>query len=228
MALLFTYDEAGGFFDHVPPPNQACIARSGATDAPYYELGVRIPMVVVSPYARPNYVSHVVQEHTALTRLIEAVFDLPALTARDANSDALLDLFDFSGAPPLLQPPAAPAAGTKGCFGSIVLTTDKPNYAVGDPIHISFTGAPGNNGKDWIAVYTYPAAGATPPEPGSLAFQYIDGTHTPGASPAMGTITIDASSVSMATWPLPSGEYIAYYLLNGGLVQASSIDFHVQ
>jgi phospholipase C len=116
LALLWTYDEAGGFFDHVPPPNMACIARPGnPKDTPYFELGVRIPMVVISPYARPGYTSHVVQEHTAITRLIETVFNLPALTSRDANSDALLDLFDFSCPPAFLSPPPAPAAGTGGC-----------------------------------------------------------------------------------------------------------------
>jgi phospholipase C len=115
LAILWTYDEGGGFADHVPPPNKACLASQSAMDAPYFELGVRVPMVVISPWARPHYVSHVVQEHTALTRFIEAVFDLPALTARDANSDALLDMFDFSCAPALLTPPAAPAPGTKGC-----------------------------------------------------------------------------------------------------------------
>jgi phospholipase C len=116
LAILWTYDEAGGFFDHVPPPNMACVARPGnPKDTSYVELGVRIPMVVMSPYARPGYTSHVVQEHTAITRLIETVFDLPALTSRDANSDALLDLFDFGCPPAFLTPPPAPASGTNGC-----------------------------------------------------------------------------------------------------------------
>jgi phospholipase C len=99
----------------VPPPNQACVARPGTVDDEYFELGERVPLVVVSPYARPHSVSHVVQEHTAITRFIETVFGLPALTARDANSPALLDLFDFSCAPPMLNPPPAPAAGIGGC-----------------------------------------------------------------------------------------------------------------
>jgi phospholipase C len=69
---------------------------------------------VISPYAKPHFVSHVVQEHTAITRFIEVLFGLPALTARDANSDGLLDMLDFT-APALLAPPVAPAAGTGGC-----------------------------------------------------------------------------------------------------------------
>jgi phospholipase C len=55
-----------------------------------------------------------VHDHTAITRFIEAVFDLPALTARDANSDALLDLFDFSCQRDL-SVPAAPDVGSGGC-----------------------------------------------------------------------------------------------------------------
>jgi phospholipase C len=115
LALIWTYDEAGGFADHVPPPQHACIARPVPEDAAFEELGVRVPLVVVSPYARSHHVSHVVHDHTAITRLIEAIYDLPALTARDANSDALLDLFDFTAPPALLIPPPAPAAGIGGC-----------------------------------------------------------------------------------------------------------------
>ncbi|HVV48490.1 MAG TPA: alkaline phosphatase family protein [Polyangia bacterium] len=115
LAMVWTYDEAGGFADDVPPPNAACVARpENPRDAPFFELGVRVPLAVISPYARPHFVSHVAQEHTAITRFIEVVFGLPALTARDANSDALLDLFDFT-APALLVPPVAPDAGTGGC-----------------------------------------------------------------------------------------------------------------
>ena len=110
-ALIFTYDEAGGFHDHVPPPT-SCVPT--AKDAASTELGVRVPLLVISPYARPHYVSHVQHEHTSITRFVEAVFDLPALTARDANSDALLDMFDFSCTPTAALPDA-PQAGSGEC-----------------------------------------------------------------------------------------------------------------
>jgi phospholipase C len=113
MAIILTYDEAGGFFDHVPPP-PACVPSKDAANAAFNRLGIRLPMVVVSPWARAGYVSHVPQEISSITRFIELVYDLPALTRRDANSTALLDLFDFS-TPHLMTPPAAPAAGTGGC-----------------------------------------------------------------------------------------------------------------
>jgi phospholipase C len=111
LAMLWTYDEAGGYADHVPPP-AGCSADPGF--ALSTSRGPRVPMGVISPWARRGYVSHEVTDHTALTRFIEVVFDLPALTARDANSAALLDLFDFSCGRDLSTPPP-PAAGTGGC-----------------------------------------------------------------------------------------------------------------
>ncbi len=110
-ALILTYDEAGGLPDHVAPPS-ACLASPDQTAFDHY--GIRVPMMLVSPYARPHYVSHVLHDHTSVLRLIEAVFDLPALTGRDANADALLDMFDFV-CPAQVAPPAAPAAGTGAC-----------------------------------------------------------------------------------------------------------------
>jgi phospholipase C len=119
IAIIWTYDEGGGFADDVPPPDSACVARpDNPLDTPFVELGVRVPFAVISPYARFHYVSHVVHEHTAITRFIELVFNLPALTARDANSDALLDMFDFD-LPALLVPPPAPGAGTGGCPSTV-------------------------------------------------------------------------------------------------------------
>ena len=229
IALLWTYDEAGGFFDHVPPPNKACIARPGnSKDTSFYELGVRIPMIVISPYARAGYVSHVVQEHTAITRFIETVFGLPALTSRDANSDALLDMFDFDCSPAFLTPPAAaPAAGTGGCDGAVKLSVGSPTYSVGQAITISFSGAPGNNPQDWIGVYTDPALGPTTPSPGSLAYQFIGGTHTATTSPVSGMVTIDATAAGTQPWPLPAGGYVAYYLLNNGYIDVASVTFTV-
>jgi phospholipase C len=111
LAIVWTYDEAGGFADHVPPP-EGCVARP--EDASFYERGPRVPFVVISPWAKRHYVSHTVEDHTAITRFIETVFGLPALTARDANSSALLDMFDFSCNRDM-SPPVAPVAGTGGC-----------------------------------------------------------------------------------------------------------------
>ena len=114
-ALFFTYDEHGGFYDHVRPP-RACAPddvspqlRPGDTVAGFERYGFRVPLVAVSPWAKPGHVSHRVYDLTSVLRFIQTRFDLPALTRRDANARPLLDLFDFS-APHLLHPRPLPMA----------------------------------------------------------------------------------------------------------------------
>ncbi len=105
-AIIITYDEHGGFFDHVPPPPACPPDDIEPEDTPYRfdRLGFRVPLVVVSPYAKAGYVSHEVTDHTSIIRLVAARFGLPALTKRDANAWPLLDMFDFEN-PPHLEPP---------------------------------------------------------------------------------------------------------------------------
>jgi phospholipase C len=107
LAIVFTFDEGGGLADHVAPP-AAC--PPSPDQAAFDQLGVRIPAIVVSPWAKLHSVSHVVHDHTSVLRLIESIFDLPALTARDANADALLDMFDF-GCPARTNLPSPPEPG---------------------------------------------------------------------------------------------------------------------
>jgi phospholipase C len=108
LAIVLTFDEGGGLADHVAPP-AAC--PPSPDQASFDQLGVRVPTIVISPWARPHTVSHSVHDHTSVLRLIEAIFDLPALTARDANADALLDMFDF-GCPARTHIPSPPAPGS--------------------------------------------------------------------------------------------------------------------
>ena len=70
-----------------------------------------MPAVIVSPYARRDYVSHVVHDHTSILKLIETKWNLPALTYRDANADNLLDSLDLRRRPAFLEPPTLPAPG---------------------------------------------------------------------------------------------------------------------
>jgi phospholipase C len=111
MALIWTYDEGGGFADHVPPGPPGCAAEPGS---PFKDRGPRVPLVVISPWAKRNYVSQLPRDHTSITRFIEALFGLPALTPRDANADALLDMFDFSCGKSL-SVPTAPGPGPEQC-----------------------------------------------------------------------------------------------------------------
>ncbi len=105
-AIVFTYDEHGGFYDHVAPP-EACPPGdypSGQPDGEFDRLGIRVPLIVVSPYSRPGYVSDRVTDLSSVLRLIQVRHLLPALTGRDANAWPMLDMFDFD-APALLTPP---------------------------------------------------------------------------------------------------------------------------
>jgi phospholipase C len=217
--LFLTYDEAGGFFDHVPPPN-ACVARP--QDSMFFELGTRVPFIAISPWARRHYVSKSVKEHASLTRFIEAVFGLPALTARDANADALLDMFDFECAPAPI--PTAPPSGTGGCYGGANITTTKTSYAPGEPIVVMFSGGPGN-ANDWIGVYPK----GTAPHPGSTIWGYVGGGgHTATTGVTSGTITLAAGSENNAgDWPLASGAWTAYYLVADGYTSIASIEVDV-
>ena len=87
--------------DGSPPAEDA---RLGGFD----RYGFRVPLYVVSPFARAHFVSHAVHSHSSILRFVETRFALPAFTARDANADALLDMFDFAN-PPFLTPPALDA-----------------------------------------------------------------------------------------------------------------------
>jgi phospholipase C len=122
--LVWLYDEHGGYYDHVPPPRAIAPDRIkpmlGPNDAPggYDLYGLRVPDVVVSPWARPHHVSNVVHDHTSILAFVERKWNLPALTYRDANAAALLDFLDFRK-PAFLEPPQLTAAplpvGGRGC-----------------------------------------------------------------------------------------------------------------
>jgi phospholipase C len=108
--LIYTFDEHGGYYDHVAPP--AAIAPDSiapdltSTDVAggYNLYGPRVPAIVASPYSKANGVSNVVHDHTSVLATIEAKWNLPALTYRDANAATVLDFLDLSK-PALLTPP---------------------------------------------------------------------------------------------------------------------------
>jgi phospholipase C len=117
--LIWTYDEHGGYYDHVHPPRAPVPddVPPGIEGAPhtlpggYDRLGFRVPAVIVSPYARRSYVSHVTHDLTSILKLIETKWNLPALTYRDANASNLLDTLDLDGPPAFLEPPILPEPG---------------------------------------------------------------------------------------------------------------------
>jgi phospholipase C len=96
-AIVLTYDDWGGWFDDVKP-----------VTFNYYEAGFRIPLVIVSPYARRGYISHNVHYTGSLLHFIEYTFGLPSLHTTDARSDRFEDCFDFLQKPLRYIPVQAP------------------------------------------------------------------------------------------------------------------------
>jgi phospholipase C len=123
--LVYTYDEHGGYYDHVPPPAaippDSIPPELGPEDVPggYDVYGPRVPAIVASPYSRPNAVTNVAHDHTSVLATIEAKWNLPALTYRDANARTVADFLDVSS-PALLEPPAIaePPAPVEAVLGT--------------------------------------------------------------------------------------------------------------
>ncbi len=136
--LIWVYDEHGGYYDHVPPPPAVPpddIEGRSLTGTPnrlqaalrmvfprmvktadnldagprrYDRYGFRVPAVLVSPYARPDYVCSEVLDHTSVLKLVEQKWNLPPLTARDAAAASPLGALDLTAPPAFLEPPTLP------------------------------------------------------------------------------------------------------------------------
>jgi len=128
--FILTFDEFGGFYDHVAPQpavspdgiaptdllaGDVCTSVTGPT-CDFLFTGYRVPLIVVSPFTKKHYVSHTAADYTAILKLIETRFNLPALTQRDAAQMDMTEFFDFTN-PPWATPPSPPAQNTGGaCY----------------------------------------------------------------------------------------------------------------
>jgi phospholipase C len=120
--LIWTYDEHGGWYDHVPPPpaippDDILPKIQLPRDQPgkYDRYGFRVPTAIVSARSRKDHVSHTIYDHTSILKTIERKWNLPALTFRDANAHDLFDCLDLVGPPAFADPPTlAAAANTTG------------------------------------------------------------------------------------------------------------------
>src|SRR5207253_1695124 len=114
--LIFTYDEHGGYYDHVTPPaalnpGDGSHPNTGNTYGDDYTVyGFRVPTVIVSPWAKAGFTSHTLYDHTSILATIQYKWNLPALTYRDANAKPLNDCLVSSGLPPFAVAPTLAAA----------------------------------------------------------------------------------------------------------------------
>jgi phospholipase C len=135
--LIWTYDEHGGYYDHVPPPaavppdDVPPALKPGDPPGGFDRYGFRVPSGVVSPYAKKNFVSHTIYDHTSILKTVEEKWNLPALTRRDANANSLFDMLDLDKKPAFMKPPKLPAAPNPvpkaGCLSSGAGTIPPPS-----------------------------------------------------------------------------------------------------
>lgn len=141
-AIILTWDDFGGFYDHVRPP---------PGPNPQIQYGFRVPAIIISPYARPGYVDHTVYTFSSMLKFIEDTFGLPSLTSLDGQANDLLNSFDFSQQPlpPLtLQQRTCPSGASTGTVNQIPLATlvSVGANAAGEPLlQVTLAGAGSGN-----------------------------------------------------------------------------------
>ncbi|MCL5006269.1 MAG: hypothetical protein M1404_07010 [Acidobacteria bacterium] len=105
--IILTWDDYGGFYDHVEPP-----------DVDAYDHGPRVPTIVISPYAKPGFISHEVYDFTSVLKFIEERWGMTYLKARDHYALDLRDCFDFNQKPNLpLVIPVPPHVTERNVWG---------------------------------------------------------------------------------------------------------------
>jgi len=89
-AIFISWDDWGGFYDHVTPPQ-----------VDQYGYGIRVPGLIISPYAKENYIDHNTYSFESWLKIVEERFDVNPMTARDTNASDMLSAFDFTQKPRL-------------------------------------------------------------------------------------------------------------------------------
>ncbi|MGC2707574.1 MAG: alkaline phosphatase family protein [Candidatus Sulfotelmatobacter sp.] len=104
-AIFISWDDWGGWYDHVPPPK---VLKDCSEWGCGYVYGFRVPLIVVSPYAKAGYISHVQHDFGSILRFIEEDFGLGSLGYADAYADDLSDCFNYKQTPLTFHTIAAP------------------------------------------------------------------------------------------------------------------------
>jgi phospholipase C len=134
-ALFIVYDEWGGFFDHVVPPRVPDLRSSTDLNKDFGQMGLRIPAVVVSPYARRGHVDHSIYGFESILKMIRYRYGLPPLTPRDLYANNIATAFDFEN--PNFTPPALPQPPeviATPCGGSIPVDSGGTGAPIAGPI----------------------------------------------------------------------------------------------
>jgi len=165
-AIFVTWDDYGGFYDHMPPPP---LDANG--------VSMRVPLLVIGPYVRQNYISHHFEYFDSLLRFVEWRFHLNPITDRDAFAPVPLEYFDFNATPrpPMLAPNASTAvypARFQGLGAPPV------------PQNLTGSSGPGSVTLNWTLPKGYPGVGA-----------YVL-TYGPSATPTQSTVRLDGSLLS--------------------------------
>ena len=141
-ALIVTYDEWGGFFDHVPPPrlpdDRATNNNPGGPDD-FGQLGFRVPSSIVSPWThRPGAVDHTLYEHTSINKFIADNWNLPYLTKRVRNTNSIEHAFggfrNFSSEPHFAPYDAPLKAWTGAATAALAGTVTNPGVPFSTPV----------------------------------------------------------------------------------------------
>lgn len=103
-AIFITWDDWGGWFDHVAPT----VISDGTSWGSGYVYGFRVPLIVISPYAKAAYISHATHDFGSTLKFIEGTFKLGSLGYADAKSDDFSDCFDFTQTPLVFHTISAP------------------------------------------------------------------------------------------------------------------------
>jgi phospholipase C len=98
-AIIITWDDWGGWYDHVAPT----VINDGVSWGSGYVYGFRVPLIVVSPYAKAAYISHVTHDFGSILKFVERTFKLPSLGYADTPADDLSDCFDLTQTPLTFQ-----------------------------------------------------------------------------------------------------------------------------
>jgi len=107
-AIIITWDDWGGWYDHVAPK----VVNDGVSWGSGYVYGFRVPLIVVSPYAKAMYISHATHDFGSILKFIETTYNLPSLGYADAYADDLSDCFNLTQSPIPFQTIAAPQSAT--------------------------------------------------------------------------------------------------------------------